>query len=413
MASTLAALAIALCADGAPVVSPDTSLATLPVAYYGANWNRTEENLEALSKLQIVILMQEDGECWLKCCPNARQGGNQCGDPPGAVHNGTALPGCGPECDQHGKQDAIFASLKARALAAGRREPHCMLYLNAVYDFPFSSTHQLGDTIDVLDVHGKVHVENVDPGVFPVTMFDFGKVAARQAWLDIVERAVVNGSSDGVYVDCGPTYGLKCTDPSNSSTCIAKRNGKRASLNEQVTPEQVEAYQQAKDATVLAGGALVGANGTWYDKSGSWRTHPPHRLGGNLIMIKPPTLAGNKKVWDAEQLIIQVQTAVTNFKYVIVGCQNCFSNPKTEKDSLPSQCSGTQVAAFLLALQPGAFLLCNGWDDKFALPLGNPLTPASQDSSTGEWTRSFADGTRVSWTNGTGTVTWAQAATVV
>jgi len=282
---------------------------------------------------------------------------------------------------------------------------------NAVYDFPFSSTHALGDEIDVLDIHGKAHVESVDPGIFPVSFFDYGKPAAQKAWLDIVRTAVVDGSADGVYVDCGPTYGLHCADPLNSSSCIAKRNGHAASFNEHVTPEQVAAYQQGKDKTVLEGSKLVGSNGTWFDKQGGYKAKPPHRLGGNLVFVKPPTL--EKHVWDAEKLIAQVKTAVTNYKYAIVGCANCFSSPKGEEDSLPSKCSESQIAAFLLALEPGAFVLCNGWDEHFDLPLGAPRASAVQDPKTGKWTRSFVGGTSVSWSDGHGTVTWAPGATIV
>jgi len=365
-----------------------------------------------LSKQQIVVLMQEDGDCWVKCCPNATGPGNQCGDPRGQYHNGTALPGCGPECDQHGKQNQVFERVKAKAQAAGRRDPHCMLYLNAVYDFPFSSTHALGDSIDVLDIHGRAHVENVDPGLFPVSMFDYGKEAARNAWLDIVKTAVVKGSADGVYVDCGPTMGLHCSDPANSSTCIAKRNGKVASFNEQVTPEQVEAYQKGKDETVLAGSKLVGENGTWYDKQGGYKAKPPHYLGGNLVFIKPPLLNGQKGVWDAAESISEMKTALTNYKYAIFGCANCFSSPKAEQDSLPSKCTESQLAVFLLALEPGAYVLCNGVADEFALPLGAPLAPAAQDS-TGTWSRSFEGGTSVTWSDGEGKVTWATTEAIV
>ena len=132
-AAAIYALILAAGAESEPIIPPDTSLSTFPVAYYGANWNRTDENMEALSKLSIVILLQKDGPCWLKCCPHAPNGGGtQCGDPRGSIpHNASKLPGCDPSCDQHGWQDSVFQKLKVRARAAGRREPHCMLYVNS------------------------------------------------------------------------------------------------------------------------------------------------------------------------------------------------------------------------------------------------------------------------------------------
>ena len=140
----------------APVVPPDTSMNTLPLAYYGAQFHRAPSNIAWLSRMQIVILMQEDGACWKTCCPQAGVEG-QCGP----IHNATAIPGCGPECDQHGRQDEVFVRLKALAQSENRRPPHTMLYLNSVYDFPFSRTHGLGNAIDLLDVNGHPHMVSV------------------------------------------------------------------------------------------------------------------------------------------------------------------------------------------------------------------------------------------------------------
>ena len=44
-----------------PSTPPDTSLARLPIAYYGAQWARDDTNVAALSRMTIVILMQVRG----------------------------------------------------------------------------------------------------------------------------------------------------------------------------------------------------------------------------------------------------------------------------------------------------------------------------------------------------------------
>ena len=50
---------------------PNVSLDTLPVVYYGSSWpNKTDAQIDMLSKQRVVILMQEDGDCWVKCCPH-------------------------------------------------------------------------------------------------------------------------------------------------------------------------------------------------------------------------------------------------------------------------------------------------------------------------------------------------------
>jgi hypothetical protein len=58
MALRMLALALAAGIASAMSTPPDTSLATLPVVYYGANWNRTQENIDVLARFQMVILMQ-------------------------------------------------------------------------------------------------------------------------------------------------------------------------------------------------------------------------------------------------------------------------------------------------------------------------------------------------------------------
>ena len=43
-----------------------------------------------------------------------------------------------------------------------------------------------------------------------------------------------------------------------------------------------------------------------------------------------------------------------------------------------SPCGETATALFLLALEPGCFLLCQGWDDWFGYKLGLPAGPAAR-----------------------------------
>ena len=48
---------------------PDTSLDVFPAAAYGARWGqRSAAMIANMSKLAMVVLMQEDGECWTRCC---------------------------------------------------------------------------------------------------------------------------------------------------------------------------------------------------------------------------------------------------------------------------------------------------------------------------------------------------------
>ena len=114
-------VALALCAAAlAAARAPDTSLETTPVAYYGANWNRSQLNIDILAKMQMVVLMQEDGHCWATCCPNRFGPGNQCGWN-ASLPPATSIDGCDSSCEQHGAQEAVFKRIKASALRQGLR----------------------------------------------------------------------------------------------------------------------------------------------------------------------------------------------------------------------------------------------------------------------------------------------------
>eukprot|EP01047_Picozoa_sp_COSAG01_P006158 COSAG01_NODE_220_length_21453_cov_118.998361_19_plen_333_part_00 len=123
----------------------DVSLQTLPVGFYGSYWGVRPANLVAkMSRMTLLILMQNDGTCWKKCCPLAETDPvSKCGP----LHNASALPGCDPSCDQQLTQIQQFAAIKEAAKAAGRRAPHCMMYLNAVYLWPFDASNSQGRTV--------------------------------------------------------------------------------------------------------------------------------------------------------------------------------------------------------------------------------------------------------------------------
>lgn len=184
---------------------PNISLATLPVAYYGSSYpNKTQAVYEMLSKQRVVILMQQDGDlsnghCWEKCCPSKNWDKiGRCQNQRIVKVNASLNPGCDPSCDQHRKQTLEFSKIKQTARDAGRPEPHAVLYMNSVYDWPFDATHGLGaENIDVLDIHGKPHVEQCDPGIYPSFFIDHGRPAGQQAFLNIFKKYILNDSADG------------------------------------------------------------------------------------------------------------------------------------------------------------------------------------------------------------------------
>lgn len=64
---------------------------------------------------------------------------------------------------------------------------------------------------------------------------------------------------------------------------------------------------------------------------------------------------------------------------------------------------------FLLGVEKGAILGCNGWDKQFSKPLGDPIGPAVQKGNSVE--RHFKSGTYVTWdiSKKVGNIFWANS----
>ena len=69
--------------------------------------------------------------------------------------------------------------------------------------------------------------------------------------------------------------------------------------------------------------------------------------------------------------------------------------PDHDPTNTTSQCPPRMVALFLLAVEEGAFLGCQGWSEDFARPLGKPLSAATTTGLT--MSRHFESGTWVEW----------------
>merc|ERR1712166_119117 len=395
---------VALGAVIALAKAPDTSLNTIPVMYYGANWNRSQLNIDVLARMQMVVLMQEDGHCWQTCCPMRFKGHSQCGWSP-TDPDATTYKGCDASCDEHGSQEDVFKRVAASAKRQELPGPHNVLYMNSVYMWPFDAASALGAAAMVTDVNGKPHQESCDPGIYPSYFFDFGKAAGAKSWLDIIRKHVVEGAADGVYCDCCGLVPFHCT---GNGTCTAKRNGKKKSINQQVTQATVDAHVKGKNSTLHEAIRLVtdadGNDGTFFNKVSNKEFNNKGNinwLGG----VKPPP-----------HLHRIVRANRAKGSYVVVGGSNRYSNPKLE--TLPTgqnisdgrslrNCDEDMLAQFLLAVESGVYLLCNGWDQRFGLPLGRPLGLASK-SATGMWSRSFKSGVVATWDSekNKGIVTW-------
>ena len=236
-----------------------------------------------------------------------------------------------------------------------------------------------------------------------------------------MRRAVVGGAADGVYCDCCGLVPFDCRNSSGApnGTCVARRNGRAKSIHETVTQASVDAHIAGKNATLREAIRLVtdpaGNNGTFYNKVNNKGLG---NMAGNINWYGK--VRGVQQDLAPPHLRAAVLADTAGGNYVVVGDPNAISNPKYE--TLPAgqdlgdgrvslqRCSDDVLAQFLLAVEPGAFLLCNGWDARFGRPLGLPLAPPAQAGGKNgtRWSRAFASGVVAHWDAATskGTVYW-------
>eukprot|EP00666_Eupelagonemidae_sp_cell4sb_P000574 gene574-12296_t len=227
--------------------------------------------------------------------------------------------------------------------------------------------------------------------------------------------------SYGRHGDCCGLVPFHC---GGNGTCTARRNGRVKSVNERVTQAAVDAHVTGKNATLREAVALVtdpsGNNGTFFNK-----VHNKEftEVAGNIVWIGDPA--------PPPGLHKKILAGVARGGYVVVGGSNSYANPK--KETLPTgqnisdgrslrKCSEDKLAQFLLGVEPvlgglrrtsadsttlpGAYLLCNGWDERFGRPLGLPLGPPAQTAAV--WSRTFKSGVVAKWDESAskGTVVW-------
>ena len=104
-----------------------------------------------------------------------------------------------------------------------------------------------------------------------------------------------------------------------------------------------------------------------------------------------------------------IQMALSTYHYCYVQTGDLING---DCISTKSSCTDNEIAMFLLTVEKGAILGCNGWDEQFSKPLGDPTGPAVQTGN--EVQRKFKSGTRVTWdlSSKTGKIFWSNSTAV-
>jgi hypothetical protein len=366
-------------------VPPNTSLATVPVAYYGGNAaRRGTANIEMLSRMRVCMLEKWEGHCWQDC-----------------LGNGTGSPQCSAGC---AAENAILDT--AQRIKAINPAVSVLLYFNTMLAFPFYSATGRFEAANALtldmNTHKPISIRN-DEGMEGIFIYGFEQPVGQQLFIEAVKNWTSTGVIDGIFADKWAS-GAQVTAAGQWQFCNHNICGN-------VTEPTARAWNEGK-AKVLAALTTEIGEGPVYSNDGP-HPFPPFTLapsGGALVsdfsgnVIRPDALMDG----DPRVLVRYVADNLKLHRYLYctsTGDQKWYVDPNAPA-TLLSQCSDDCLARFLLAVLPGAFLGTNGWDDDYGRPLGDPLGPAVYTAAAGAHPatlhRNFSSGTYAIFTYGGG-----------
>ena len=369
----------------------NTSLATVPCAYFGGNYrHRGDENINMLAKMRLVMIEKWEGPCWQPCLANP------------------ASPACQASCgvenhilDTHARIKAINPQVAS------------VLYWNTLLAFPFYTAVGKFAAANALAIDSTtkrpMQIRCDGPHGKYLTPFVYGydTEAGVQLYIDTVKNlsTVAGGVIDGFF---GDKWDFGATQTAEGQWQICN-HGDCGNL----TAAQAAAWTAGKRKALAAVTAYVGdgpyaSNGVFGNFEGVGANFKGH--AGNDAFLKDG---------DPRDTVARVNFVLSNHTYHFMPCagdQKWEVDPNA-RSSLVSQCSHKQLVRFLLAVEPGCLLGTNGWSPLYDLPLGDPLAPAAYTPANGTspatLNRSFASGTSVVFTydaagtGGTGVISWA------
>lgn len=220
-----------------------------------------------------------------------------------------------------------------------------------------------------------------DNGMINITAFDYSKPIGQKLWLDTIKNLTSTGAVDGFYGDTMQVYAVE-----NNETGLWELCKKSHHTCCEMNATKAAAYNAGKLSVMNAANDFLGK--------------------GAVFFKITDTLTGGGRN-DPLKMATTISDALANQTYVQIsaGDQNTDHDPKDTS----SACDENMIASFLLGVERGAFIGCNGWDpDHMGRPLGNPLAPMHTSGNT-LW-RNFSTGTSVTWDirNKKGTVHWSK-----
>ena len=360
----------------AAITPPDTSLDTIPVGYFGGVncKQRSEDNIQMLAKMRVIVIEKWEGPCWYECYNNLTK------NPP--------VP-CQPSC---GAENYQMNTIKQAKTANPKLS--AVFYLNTLYDFPFLELHGkfLKANADVVDVNGKLIAFKNDNGMPDINVFDFSQQVGRDLWTGFVQDLINTGYVDGLFDD---------------------KHDILAMWNETGSFWQLCEWGTGKNTWNISCGIISNETAQEYNKGKPQVLEALHKMfGPTAVVFFNTTKMTRMKLGDIKSPLSyakDVQTSLSMYSYYYVMTGDLKDGDCT---STKSSCNENELAMFLLAVEKGAILGCNGWDEQFSKPLGDPLAPATKSGN--EVMRHFKSGTYVTWdlTKRQGKIVWANSTSI-
>ena len=356
---------------------PDTSLEKIPISYFGGVncKERSQKNIEMLAKMRLIVIEKWEGPCWYECYTNLTM------KPP--------VP-CQPSCGADDYQlNTLTRAKKVNPKLAA------VFYLNTLYDFPFLKLHGKFQNAkaDVVDIKGNLVAFKNDNGMPNINVFDFSKQQGVDLWTGFIKNLTDTGYVDGVFDDKHNIFSMY--NESGSFWQICEWGTGKNTWNVScgiISEETAKSYNTGKQKVLDFLYDHFGKSAVVFFNS----THMGHLKSG-------------KGGSSPTSLAKEIQDALKNYTYIHIQTKDLINGDCT---SVQSSCSTDDIATFLLALEKGAFLGCNGWDDQFDKPLGEPMGPAEKTGNKLE--RHFKSGTYVTWdlTSNKGIIFWSNSTKV-
>jgi hypothetical protein len=180
-ATTLAAAILAVAAPSHALTTPNISMATLPVGYFGglSVHPRPAANLAMLSKQRMVMIEKWEGHCWADCVQNT-----SLGQP------------CHPSCNAEREMMETMKAVKAlnSRVAVG-------YYQNSLYDWTMQLMNARFAAIDgnMRDIDGRVIGIEQDNGLKNQSIFALNHADAVDLYLENQRNLTSLGFIDGSY----------------------------------------------------------------------------------------------------------------------------------------------------------------------------------------------------------------------